>query len=290
MPWGEGDAAHCEGRMDVVQLISEGGDEGAPRPTVPLSFWDESLASAVGRLTEAPTPSTSTVVETLKDIAAILGLAHIAYLCLDPNMSPDGAMLSAVTTFPVAWERRYFARRYFEIDPVIAKGRVALLPFDWRDLAIDDPNVLSFLAAAVEHGAGRYGLSVPVRRRPDARSLVSYTADITASEWERFKADKMAQLQHLSQIISAAARAAVRTTKLPPAKIALSVSEEQCVIWSARGKTHQEIAKIVSFSPSRVRMHLDTARHKLGCVNVTHLVAVAIAKGVIPPAVLRDGP
>jgi DNA-binding CsgD family transcriptional regulator len=36
-----------------------------------------------------------------------------------------------------------------------------------------------------------------------------------------------------------------------------------------------------------VKTYLDTARHKLSCINLTHAVAVAIATGVIPAKVLR---
>jgi DNA-binding CsgD family transcriptional regulator len=68
----------------------------------------------------------------------------------------------------------------------------------------------------------------------------------------------------------------------------LSLREEQCLIWAARGKTHREIADILSLSATSVRSHLDTARHKLNCINLPHAVGVAVASGVLPAAALRD--
>ena len=37
-----------------------------------------------------------------------------------------------------------------------------------------------------------------------------------------------------------------------------------------------------------VKTYLDTARHKLSCINLTHAVAVAIATEVIPAKALRQ--
>lgn len=69
---------------------------------------------------------------------------------------------------------------------------------------------------------------------------------------------------------------------MPARGVTLSRREEQCLIWAARGKTYQEIADILDLSFGSVKSHLDTARHKLHCINLTHAVAVAVATGAIP--------
>ena len=55
----------------------------------------------------------------------------------------------------------------------------------------------------------------------------------------------------------------------------------------ARGKTYQEIAVIVGLAFGTVKTNLDTARHKLHCMNLTHAAAVALATGVIPAQALE---
>lgn len=62
------------------------------------------------------------------------------------------------------------------------------------------------------------------------------------------------------------------------------------MVLAARGKTYQEVADILELSLGSVKTHLDTARHKLHCINLTHAVGVAVATGVIPSAALRDSP
>ena len=101
--------------------------------------------------------------ETLRAIAWETGLRHVAYLRFATDEGCDASLPTSIATYSRAWQTRYFLNGYVHIDPVIAHGRNALLPFDWDRLASDDPAVLAFLADAAKHGVGRNGLSIPVR-------------------------------------------------------------------------------------------------------------------------------
>jgi DNA-binding CsgD family transcriptional regulator len=61
----------------------------------------------------------------------------------------------------------------------------------------------------------------------------------------------------------------------------LSRREIQCLTWAAQGKTYSEIGMMLGLSFGTVKTHLDTARYKLGGVNLTHAVALAITFGKI---------
>ncbi len=174
-----------------------------------------------------------------------------------------------------------------DIDPVIKRGSAAILPFDWETLHSDEPATQSFFADAVRHRVGRNGLSIPVRNRKNTHSVVSFTSDMPREDWDIFKKSNMTYLQQLSALINSAASI---DSKLPKSPVQLSLREEQCLIWAARGKTYQEVAEILDLSLGSVKTHLDTARHKLHCINLTHAVGVAVATGVIPAAALRDSP
>jgi DNA-binding CsgD family transcriptional regulator len=252
-----------------------------------MSVMDNtSIGSAAIKLTDKILGYNSDdLADILKAIASEVGLLHIAHLRFAADKNANTSLLSAVVTYPREWQARYFLKQYFAIDPVIKHGRTALLPFDWESLARDDPASLDFFADAERHNVGRHGLSIPVRNRKNAYSLVSFTSDVPRLEWECFKRNNMTFLQHLSALIDSAASA---NSKLPPPAVHLSRREEQCLIWAARGKTHQEVAEILGLSPGSVKTHLDTARHKLHCINLTHAVGVAVATGVIPVTALRD--
>jgi DNA-binding CsgD family transcriptional regulator len=61
----------------------------------------------------------------------------------------------------------------------------------------------------------------------------------------------------------------------------LSAREIECLAWAAQGKTYREISMLVGLSFASVKTYLDTARFKLGAVNLPHAVALAITYGKI---------
>lgn len=243
------------------------------------------IYSAVKRLSEAifDNLGASELVDILKEIAADIGVSHIAQLRLAKDKSPDTSVLTAVVTYSREWQARYFLKQYISIDPVVAFGRNAIYPFDWQDLNFSE-QAAAVLADAEKFGVGRNGLSIPIRSRPNLTSLVSFSGDLPRDDWEEFKSENLADLQLLSLIIDSAARLG---GKLQPLSTTLSRREEQCLIWAARGKTYHEIADILDLTFGSVKTYLDTARHKLRCMNLTHAAAFAVATGVIPPTVLQ---
>ena len=130
-----------------------------------------------------------------------------------------------------------------------------------------------------------YGLSIPVRNRVGVRSLVSFTSNHSKDGWAEYKSRNMIKLQPMAVLIDSAAGSDFNP-RLEP--VELSKREEECLIWAARGKTYHDIAGILNLSFASVKTYLDTARHKLSCINLTHAVAVAIATGVIPAKALRQ--
>jgi len=224
------------------------------------------------------------LVHVLKQIALANDLKHIAHLRFVPKKSNELSLLTSTVTYPIEWQHRYFERQYVLVDPVVSHGLRATLPFDWSDFATDDLQVHEFLKDASRFGLGSNGLSIPIRARDGSVSIVSFTSDHSHVDWELFKRENMRELQILSVLLDAAA-------KMPQAlrigRTLLSQREEQCLIWAARGKTYEDIAEILEISYGSVKRYLDTARHKLNCINLTHAVAVAIATGVIPATSVR---
>jgi DNA-binding CsgD family transcriptional regulator len=230
---------------------------------------------------------TISMTDALKDIASELGMLHISFVRFASNRSWDVSILTAISTYSKIWQARYFLKRYALVDPIIRHGSAAILPFDWDTLPTDNPETAKFFADARRHGVGRNGLSIPVRNRKNTHSVVSFSNDAARGEWENFKSANMIFLQQLCALIDSAAGI---EADLPKNPVQLSLREEQCLVWAARGKTYQEVADILGLSVGSVKTHLDTARHKLHCINLTHAVGVAVATGVIPPAALRDSP
>jgi DNA-binding CsgD family transcriptional regulator len=248
-----------------------------------------SIGVAAARLTDTILGNDhQELTETLRAIASEIGLNHIAYLRLSPDKSPDACSLVSVATYSRLWQERYFLRKYLIHDPVVFYGRNTDQPFDWADLPIDDSATKDFLTDALNHKVGRNGLSVPFHGRRGVLSVVSFTSDLSKDEWEAYKAANMKNLRLLAVLIDSASHINFKQPTLPT-HIHLSNREEQCLLWAARGKTYQETAMILGLAFSTVKRHLDTARHKLQCMNLTQAAAVAVATGVFPAQALDRG-
>ena len=178
--------------------------------------------------------------QTLKAIAANIGVLHIAYAPLCSQKSEDANLLSAICTYPVAWQARYFKKQYARVDPVIARGSEAVLPFDWDEVPKDDPAARAFFDDAADHNVGRNGLSIPVRNRKGVRSLVSFTSNHSKDDWAAYKSRNAVKLQPMAVLIDSAAAI---NFKLTPELVELSKREEECLIWAARGKTYHDICR-----------------------------------------------
>ena len=227
------------------------------------------------------------LLDLLKQLAAELGVSHIAYVHMGSNKSLDSCLLASYVTYPKEWLRRYFVKQYFLIDPVLRYGmNTELHHFDWGDVGGGNPAIRDFFSDAARHKVGNSGISILVRNRRNSYAIVSFTSDATKSEWEIFKNGNMDNLYHASALIDSAAITRSKLSDTP--EVNLSLREEQCLIWAARGKTYEEIGEITSLSYYSVRSHLDIARHKLRGTNLTNAVAIALALGVIPPIALRE--
>jgi DNA-binding CsgD family transcriptional regulator len=249
---------------------------------------EQLISPAAVRLTEKILGHNSDELgDILLELTFELNLSHISVVCFSATRSWEVSVLTSISTYPKGWQARYFLKRYGEIDPVLKRGSVAVLPFDWADLGIEGPDAQRFFADANRYGIGGRGLSIPVRGRKATHSLVSFTGQMSQDDWARFKSLNMQYLQQLSALIDSAATIGSKQSR---SEVQLSPREEQCLVWAARGKTHQEIADILEIGAGSVKSHLDSARHKLHCINVAHAVGVAVATGVIPSEALRDSP
>ena len=222
--------------------------------------------------------------EILETVAANLGVLHISYIRLSTDKDSDIDLVCELSTYPVQWKTRYFERQYELIDPIIFFGSKAILPFDWDQLTSDDPANRAFFDDMALHKIGRNGISVPVRNRMKALSLVSYTSNHSKNEWLEYKKQNIKELNLLSNLIDSAANIDL---KLPDRAVQLSKREEECLIWAARGKSYQDIARILNLTVGGVKSHLDTARHKLNCIDLNDAIAVAVATEAIPAILLR---
>lgn len=224
---------------------------------------DEALAKAVVKLAEQ------------------FGFASVfGGLIPNPDTPPSSAAvqpLVMVQHVPEEWGHRYNARNYLFRDPVLRRLRESLDPFTWRDSYATCPDAGD--ARVIGGEAAEFGLAdgfvLPVSTLDADRAAVSFGGpSVTLSPDETYALSFAASFAvgHFLRL---------RSPRLSD-EVPITAREHDCLLWSGEGKTDWEISVILGISRSTVTKHIASAREKLGAVNKTHAVAMAMRTRVLP--------
>ncbi len=202
-----------------------------------------------------------------------------------------------IVTAPEVFQKNYIRGNFVTYDPVVRRASTTNAAFLWTDCnslnfnARPRPGVKSKARQLMELASDFHfhqGYVVPCHAvdkqgRPSS-AFVSFFWEGNQEElkkpgaipfWLRLAVsvyhEKMLDLR------------GVATSGGDAALPILSDRELECLAWTSRGKTNNEIAGILTITERTVEFHLRNAMQKLGVYNKPHAVAVAIYHGLITP-------
>lgn len=211
------------------------------------------------------------------ELRDIFGVTHIVY----HTVSISGEQVGAFT-YSLEWVRQYIEKDYRSIDPVVLAAARRFHPMDWKTLDWSNPAARRMLKEAIAAGVGNQGWSIPIWGPGGEFALFNVNHNATDEEWAEFiqlHAKDFLLVSHLfhQQAIKIINREITgHTTELSP-------REREALALLSMGQSRAEVADTLHISENTLRAYIDSARHKLGAMNVTHAVALALAKGVIGP-------
>lgn len=236
-------------------------------------MFEETFFDIVDKLSVNKRPSDT----FLKTIATRYGLEHLVYFTVNLPVKTGGPYFA--TTYTPQWVTHYLSENYERIDPALHKTLGGILPVDWSTIDRSPACVRKLFGEAAEFGVGNQGLSFPIRGLNREIAVFSLAAKLSDAEWLRYSRHYMRDFQIIGYFIHNRMIEALGIDPSPGAP--LLQRELECLRWSAAGKTKWEIGEVLAISERTVKFHLDQARHKLNCMNVTHAVAKALAIGLI---------
>jgi LuxR family transcriptional activator of conjugal transfer of Ti plasmids len=207
-----------------------------------------------------------------------LGFRWFAYLRV------DGGQSVLISSYPKNWTARYVDLHYQSVDPVIGRARVQSDLFCWSgDRGTRRTREQRrFFDEAKTFGI-RSGITVPIRGGFGQMAAFTLATDESALLTERLADEYRHLLLPIGLYFHMHATAKLEPVAAFSAPHAtLSQRERQCLAWSARGKTADDIAVLVGISKRTVIFHLENARIKLGAASLTQCVAEAIRRGLLP--------
>lgn len=179
------------------------------------------------------------------------------------------------------WFDHYMHQHYYTDDPMARYTRSAIGPFRWSEVAWREG--ATDRSRRVMHEASEFGLndgiSVPIYGANGDQSCVTMGGrriELPPHSREAIHLMSM-YLHHRSRVLLEGDRGEARP------RHDISKRELECLSWVSRGKTDWEVSRILNISEDTVSRHISNATKKLGSVNRTQAVAVALLERLIAP-------
>ncbi len=193
----------------------------------------------------------------------------------------DGRSLGALS-YSSEWITHYFESQYEVIDPVLQGAAGAFAPIDWADLDWAPAQCRKFLQDAGEFGVGNQGLTVPIRGPNGQFALFTVNKACTPSTWAKLMASYRTDFTLIAHYTHQQALKLSAPPQTTPIR-SLSAREMDAIRLIADGLSRGRAADQLGISENTFRVYIDSARHKLGALNIPHAIALAAYRGVITP-------
>jgi DNA-binding CsgD family transcriptional regulator len=211
------------------------------------------------------------------ELRDLLQVSHVIYHTANLKGEQVGAF-----TYPREWAHRYVEMDYVSVDPVVAGAYRRFHPINWKSLDWSSPQARNFLKDALAYGLGNQGWSIPIWGPKGEFALFSVNHSVSDAEWEAFTRSRSRELLLVSHLFHQQAMSIIDSAGTAP-QLELSRREREALSLLSSGQSRSEVAAALQISENTLRAYIDSARHKLGAMNVTHAVALALARGVIVP-------
>ncbi len=229
-----------------------------------------------------------TSVQTVEEITLLcqshceaLGFDKFIYALRIPSQFSESRVIM-VNGYPDPWLDRYWGNNYHMDDPILAYCGQSILPIQWQDVAADSNSTgARIMHEAVDFGL-RSGITMPVHSPKGELGVLSFALNRPVRSAREVTTHAMPYVQLLATSVhEAVKRVSGMADATPP--MPLTPREQECLRWTADGKTSWEIGQLLSMSERTVNFHLSNSMSKLDVCNRQHAVAKAVLRGLISP-------
>lgn len=195
-----------------------------------------------------------------------------------PNSGERFEQVVLAKRWPAEWFKLYTAKDYIRVDPVARLCRRTHNPFEWSEAPYDaarEPGAAEVMQRASDFNMSR-GFIIPVHGDGAHNACVSLGGahlDLNRRSKPALHLMAMYGFERVRRILTPSAAPRHRLTP----------RETEALAWAAQGKSAWEIGEILGISQRTAEEHLAAAGRKLGAVNRTRAVAIAIRDRLIEP-------
>lgn len=177
--------------------------------------------------------------------------------------------------WPEEWFDLYTRNEFIKHDPLIPPIKRRTMPFEWNQSFYCGPDhrAVEVLERAADFGL-KHGYMVPIHGAGRSLGLVSMSGNAP---------NLAGPIKPALHLMALYAFERLRRLVQPgeTEKQALTDREREVLALVAQGKSAWQIGELLSIAKRTVDDHAQTAFFKLGAVNRTHAVAIAMRDGLI---------
>lgn len=207
-----------------------------------------------------------------------LGFEHCGYLIGIPLAKANWNFVMA-SNLPRAWQERYLRRGYHEIDPTVQYAKTAVAPLVWSRDSFVSRRTNRWLKDALAIGFN-HGWTQPMRDASGRFGMLTLARGEGAIGTEELE-EKQPMLQWLAQVVHRRLFGEFQAWQRNESIRRLTERELVCLRLAADGATSGEIADVTGVGERTVNFHVANAISKLGALNKTHAVALALRLGLL---------
>jgi LuxR family quorum sensing-dependent transcriptional regulator len=221
--------------------------------------------------------SLSQVAATFRNVVTRFGFASFGINDL-PRPGEGANPIILTESAPSGFRECYIGERFYLVDHICARARAVRKPFRYSEAPYPRTEAKShqrFIQALDTFGMGK-GLVVPLGQPAKIPACVWL-----AGENPDLDDDTTRAIQLIALFASSMAHVLSDLPGVAPWTYKLTVREREVLSWVARGKSAGQIGEILNITKSTVDWHVQNAILKLGALNRTHAVAVALRAEII---------
>jgi LuxR family transcriptional regulator, quorum-sensing system regulator BjaR1 len=217
------------------------------------------------------------VAATFRDAVARFGFTSFGINDLPhPGEGANPVILTEST--PSGFRECYIEERFYLVDHICALARAVREPFRYSEAPYPRTTAKThqrFIQALDTFGMGK-GLIVPLGQPSKSPACVWLAGEDPDLDDNAARA-----IQLIALFASSMAHVLSDPPGVAPWTYNLTVREREVLTWAARGKSAGEIGEILNITKRTADEHVQKAVLKLGALNRTHAVAVALRAGII---------
>jgi DNA-binding CsgD family transcriptional regulator len=223
----------------------------------------------------------TTSIEALQ--SAIVGLReifeveHVVYYTVNQRGEQFGAV-----SYDPAWVQRYIEKDYQSVDPVVHGVKNRFTAVNWKTLDWSRSASRAFLRESIDAGVGNQGYSLPIWGPQGELAVLTVNDRASDAQWAAFTRTHLRDLLLVSHLVHQEGKR-VQANGIAGAAPDLSPRERDVLQLLGSGRSRAAVADALKISENTLRAYVDSARHKLGALNTTHAIALALTRGVISP-------